>query len=508
MNGNKFTIGGKMTIFILTIIFIISWLLVPIEYLLSFTNDDTYFYLKTALNFANLGKSTFDGINLTNGYHPFWFLLVSAIFKISLIAGVQSEVLLLRIVFIFISLINGIILIFIYRNFKELKIKNKAFILSISLLIPFVLFYQMGLEVQIFILFFLVMVNLVLKLFVRPDNRLLKIQLSIILSILFLCRVDLFWYVLIIVLSYVYLNKKDLLVHFIKLCVLPFFTFLIYVFLNKIIFDTYYPITSYYKLSFQIFENLKFFPTPLQNPIDFSILFLILFLTLISKYLITGNIYHGNDLFGLLRISNLVFIIFLVINFLINSNGVREWYYTFPMFTTILIFSITISEYKFYQFVFIVTLILNVFYFALFRINYYNHKSAFNYALELRKQLKNEAIIFQVDYSGLVSFFSGKKVINGDGLINSYEYYKYVKSGRLAEYLQKYKPDYISFYSFKNPFVYDKIIYKFKVIREYQILFDSSNLVLRELFFYGGIFRRKIGEFYLSKLNDYRIFVI
>ena len=34
--------------------------------------DDAYYYLMIARNLAETGKSTFDGVNLTNGYHPLW----------------------------------------------------------------------------------------------------------------------------------------------------------------------------------------------------------------------------------------------------------------------------------------------------------------------------------------------------------------------------------------------------------------------------------------------------
>lgn len=497
----------KLSMVILGVGFIVIWLSSPIEYLLSFTNDDSYFYLKTALNFAKQGESTFDGINLTNGYHPFWFIVVSIIFKISLLLGINSENLLLRIVFILITFINTIILIIVNKAFDEHRIKNKnsVLILSVLLLIPLVLFYQLGLETQAFVLFFLIGLIQISKFVTDSFNKKLRIQISITLSILFLCRVDLFWYVLITILFYIFVKNKNLFLEFLKMSFLPLVIFFIYVFMNKIIFNTYYPISSYYKLSFDTYENLKFFPTPLKNPIDFSVLFLILSLKLISIYLNIKNKIHRNILVDLLVWSNFAFIFFLVVNFFINSNGVREWYYTFPMFTTVLFFSVTFSKHKLYSLILVTFLIINVFYFAIFRINYYNHKSAYNYALELKKYVDDQSIIYQVDYSGLISFFSGKMIINGDGLINSYEYYEYVKTGRIAEYLEKYKPKYLSFYSFENPFVNDKIKYKFKVIKNYQILVPSSNLILRKPFLYGGIFRRKYGNFYLLKLNEYKI---
>jgi len=56
-------------IVLLSLFFLIFWLIVPVEYLIKFTSDDSYFYLKTALNFSIGNGSSFDGINLTNGLH-------------------------------------------------------------------------------------------------------------------------------------------------------------------------------------------------------------------------------------------------------------------------------------------------------------------------------------------------------------------------------------------------------------------------------------------------------
>jgi hypothetical protein len=42
--------------------------------------DDSYYYNKIALNFANGLFSTFDGINRTNGYHPLWMLFLIPVY--------------------------------------------------------------------------------------------------------------------------------------------------------------------------------------------------------------------------------------------------------------------------------------------------------------------------------------------------------------------------------------------------------------------------------------------
>jgi hypothetical protein len=47
--------------------------------LIGFFTDDSFYYLKTARNVFVAGFATFDGVNPTNGFHPLYFLLVTAL---------------------------------------------------------------------------------------------------------------------------------------------------------------------------------------------------------------------------------------------------------------------------------------------------------------------------------------------------------------------------------------------------------------------------------------------
>ena len=52
-------------------------------------NDDAYYYVVVARNFVATGETTFDGISLTNGFHPLWFWLQVAMFKAG-VAGLST----------------------------------------------------------------------------------------------------------------------------------------------------------------------------------------------------------------------------------------------------------------------------------------------------------------------------------------------------------------------------------------------------------------------------------
>jgi hypothetical protein len=48
-----------------------------------FTRDDAYYYFKVAQNIGEGHGSTFDGIDVTNGYHPLWMLVCIPIFALA-----------------------------------------------------------------------------------------------------------------------------------------------------------------------------------------------------------------------------------------------------------------------------------------------------------------------------------------------------------------------------------------------------------------------------------------
>jgi hypothetical protein len=56
-----------------------SELFAVVDYL----TDDAYYYLGIAANLAESGRSTLDGVTLTNGYHPLWLLILAALAKIA-----------------------------------------------------------------------------------------------------------------------------------------------------------------------------------------------------------------------------------------------------------------------------------------------------------------------------------------------------------------------------------------------------------------------------------------
>src|SRR5262245_55744707 len=52
------------------------------EHLISF-EDDFFYYLKIAHTIVTQGRSSFDGLTTTNGFHPLWMAVICAIYRLA-----------------------------------------------------------------------------------------------------------------------------------------------------------------------------------------------------------------------------------------------------------------------------------------------------------------------------------------------------------------------------------------------------------------------------------------
>lgn len=110
-----------------------------------FKRDDAYYYFKVAQNITEGFGSSFDGINLTNGYHPLWMIVCIPIFALA-----RFDIILpLRILLIVIAFMQIATSILLYRLIKK-YLSNVVAILATSFwsfnFYIHATVYQMGLE--------------------------------------------------------------------------------------------------------------------------------------------------------------------------------------------------------------------------------------------------------------------------------------------------------------------------------------------------------------------------
>lgn len=82
-----------------------------------YSNDDAFYYFKVAQNIAAGGGVTFDGINITNGFHPLWMLVCIPVFWLAQFDRIVP----LRIMIIIAGLLNAGTGIFLFRFLKRVS---------------------------------------------------------------------------------------------------------------------------------------------------------------------------------------------------------------------------------------------------------------------------------------------------------------------------------------------------------------------------------------------------
>ena len=81
-----------------------------------FRTDDAFYYFQTARNISQGSGITFDGINLTNGFHPLWMLICIPVFSLAR----WDLYLPFRILVIILGIFNAASAILIFRWLKRI----------------------------------------------------------------------------------------------------------------------------------------------------------------------------------------------------------------------------------------------------------------------------------------------------------------------------------------------------------------------------------------------------
>jgi len=483
----------------------------PIKFLMNFSNDDSFFYIKTAYNFSIGYGSTFDLINPTNGYHPFWFLILSLYFLIINFFTSFSPDVYFRFVVLLQYGISVLTLYFVYKSFNILRADSKkTFLLFLVAFLIVVFTRDFGLETQLLCLLYSAL--LYCKVEETYLNRSLLILKLILISLLFLTRIDfLLTVVPAIIIGDFSITKKHerkrlVVSYVVTLLVISLTLFC----LNKLFFGHFLTISASIKSSFPeilFFQNFSmlFQPGYLTNHfLKFALIFIALLIFLISFR--KGNTNSSNYKIKLFLFGTCAgTLIFLMLNLAFNKQGIREWYVTFPIFTALLLLFFTLNIARKY---YIIQICLTVFcfavYFYLTRIAYSKWDSSYDYAIKLKDLTGPEDRIFQMDMSGIVGFFSERKIINGDGLINSFEYWNYICNNNLENYLEDKK---IKFYStHSKDAIIDPINFTDKIYSNnfggYPFTFPVSDLVFKMPFSYNHVVNREKGEWYLFRIKN------
>ncbi len=436
-------------------------------------SDDSFYYYKTAINIRKGFGSTFDTINFTNGYHPLWMLIcvgltfittdIHAYFYIALVANL-SIVLLLSLQ--------------LFRMFKE------------SLGIYFAVFLILllnwhrnssgaifsGLETPLYLLLLLSSVEMMTKMSWRKKKSL--IALGILFGLTFLARTSfvLFAPVFVCYIVYRFVKEKDINLFNATACIsVPvLFITVPYLMWNFIMTGHFEQISGLTKNLWDCgaFRTVQHFK---DATVRFSqmmpvilwprILTIIPFILICLCILVVIKKRSSRDFLKDHRVILLATFSMVSAGYYFFKYGraVRLWHLAPALvgFDVLFVHALKtlydwVSKKKVIRAIALLVMVVilaNCFY----QETIYRHKLRSKPSIRdtmttwIRNNLPKDATI-GVWNAGYIGYFSERKVINLDGLINGKELYDYYKSGKgVWNYIIDKRIDYIADYYYQDP---------------------------------------------------------
>lgn len=479
LKGTKYNFWKNHLVFLLPaliylILILIFATLLPGNLMINFYHDDSFFYIKTANNIAKGLGSTFDGINPTNGYHPLWMLILVLVAKVHSFIGVYG----LR----YILIVHSIVIIFaVYfqdRFLDELGIKNVWRVFAIIITLGTTGFVDFGVETPILLftswfLLYSIFARAKGKTWAKPWLVALLsacVVLSRTDSIIFVSAIGI---AVTITMLYLKSKAKDIIA-FLGISVFPAFAvYLAFSLYNLVFYGHFETISANLKVELGgTFINHWFQRSGLSLKVRLAIpviIAIVLCFILVRRLFRSKNSGLKYNLEVLLLGANFYVIAYVFTLLLLGSSyGLGSWYIalcftiagtdiayllqTYQDTSNLFFKDRTLIAYS----IGLLLLLYMCFYIGIYRLSYSEYKlNLLSTGLWLRDNMPVSTRIFQVDASGVTGYFSERVVINGDGLINSWEYQEYLRKKRIREYLQAKRVNYLV----TNEFEEDGYIY-------------------------------------------------
>ena len=381
-----------------------------------FIEDDAWFYLEIGHNLGTLHRSTFDQINTTSGYHLCWGAILGLLSAVTSLFSPDKCLFLIisTAVYLFCGLIAAE---YFGRNMAE------------KLALLFLVFYsKMLMETQLLATLLLFVCHCVLR-----ERKTPWVYVAVVL--IPLVRVDAAMILLPLLLYYLLRRDFDA---FGKLCGSLVLGMAAHLLLMGGLFGHLASASSLLKAWY--FDQLGVSGTVALNVTGYMRNKVVIFLALLVLSTIGACTSKDRDA----RLRSLVVIagpaLFTLFHVLFNP-GLRDWYLSPALFVFALV--LLRCEAKAPRGLFLVLVCLLVVREVRSAHRFYADDAAtlrtekiHLFLDEVRRIVPQDEAIYQVDGAGFTGFFSQRKIVNGDGLVNSYFYLDRLKADRLADYLR------------------------------------------------------------------------
>lgn len=405
------------------------------ERILNLVPDDAFYYFGIAQRWNELGFSTFDGINPTNGYHPLWewMLLLASRFFLEIEAFVRAGAAL------GVAFILGAAAL-LHRTFKTLN-KNGASFVWYWMLSSFLFTAIYGMEspLSIFVLSALIY-------FLPKERKDVTIKralfLGLLSGLLFLARIDtLIWVVALDFLVILGFRPWKALLSFFFVQAATIVGFFLY---NLTFWGHTFTISAMLKAA-----RTDFFSFNIDLNIFYLEFIVISFLSLVViAYWLSDFFKKKQDsltsrtaLVLWLALSNLLYLAAILAK---GGDETYNWYFVHVVLSGAFllpylvehedIFKFSIKTKWRLAFIFSTIILVGNIHSQLTRMS--SFVDSYNRALELT-QYPVDSLIFPCHDCGILGSISKQHAINLDGLTNSFEYQQSLKDDYFTEWLKK-----------------------------------------------------------------------
>lgn len=390
-----------------------------------FVEDDGYFYSKIAYNIGVNQISSFDGVSITSGYHLLWGWLLGAISWIIGLVTASTAVHLFAHLAAFYSLI-------LLASWEAVR-RPVAAVAVAALLLTSSGMMETGLLALLLAILF--------RSFLAQDEGQSPFPMALPAGLVPLVRIDAAVTVAVLVLYLLIRRRRAGIILAVVLaagCLSQFA-------LMKVAFGEFYSVSSFLKVSADahgsgLAAHLRdtIFASSGQLA-RFGCLALLLACCL-------ATIIGAETREGMLRRATVAVSVLAFFTPLLVLVNVRSWYFVVPFLGLSMVACqpFRIGRDRFaapHDLAFglaVLFLALNltgrVQYYAVFRAD---QLASAELIRTIHLSIPAAARMYQIDGSGFVGYFADRILINGDGLVNSYDYARRLRAGSLAGYLEE-----------------------------------------------------------------------
>ena len=384
--------------------------------------DDGFFYAEIARNIAATSFSSFDGLHETSGYHLLWMgVMVAASWLMQLISS-QSEFLLWG----YLTLSLFVISVYSFFYFEGIESKLLVWVLS--------LMCSLLMEVNLLVLLLLPIYHALLM--QEEHEQRVPLWLLVLIALVPLVRIDAV-ILLAVPVAYLFLKRNPAAL----VCALALSVgLLIQLLTMKLLFGEFFSVSSTLKAlnmeGSRIINNLFY-----RGP-DYTLRNLIAVGLLVLAF---GLAVSRRNWLGVAMVISIAG--FYAAHLIFNSQ--RHWYFLPVYLPSFYLVASFWPDTGWFQRIYrpgsaVTALILAIGFGLLYQLTHIPARiNSLAFIKQANAVLDESDVVFQVDGSGWTGFFLDAHLVNGDGLVNSYDYANRLVKGKLDGYLSEIGADYV-----------------------------------------------------------------